>query len=104
MMRPLLLLLLVVTLYGGGCHATCRYWCKTPENQTYCCEDEREIPSKVGLKPGKCPPVRPVCPPTRGFFEPPKTCSNDGSCYGADKCCFDRCLGEHVCKPIQTRG
>lgn len=78
--------------------STCRHWCRTPQNQAYCCEDAREVPSPVGVKPGRCPPVRPVCPPTRSF-QPPATCSNDGRCGGFDKCCFDTCLQEHVCKP-----
>ncbi|XP_050726117.1 uncharacterized protein LOC127003452 [Eriocheir sinensis] len=80
--------------------STCRHWCRTPQNQAYCCEDAREVPSLVGVvKPGRCPPVRPVCPPTRSFQQPPATCSNDGRCGGFDKCCFDTCLQEHVCKP-----
>ncbi|XP_076050758.1 uncharacterized protein LOC143031148 [Oratosquilla oratoria] len=78
--------------------ASCRYWCKTPEGQAYCCEGENQPPGPLAVKPGVCPPVRPVCPPVRTFSGPPVTCSNDGSCGGADKCCFDRCLGEHVCK------
>ena len=24
---------------------SCKYWCKTPEGQVYCCEDEYELPS-----------------------------------------------------------
>ena len=76
----------------------CRYWCRTPQGQAYCCEDDNEPQSAVGVvKPGRCPPVRPVCPPTRSFG-PPQTCSNDGACGGFDKCCFDTCLQEHVCK------
>ncbi|XP_063841531.1 acanthoscurrin-1-like [Scylla paramamosain] len=79
--------------------STCRYWCKTPQGQAYCCEDSSQAPSFAGVvKPGVCPPVRPVCPNTRSF-QPPATCSNDGGCGGYDKCCFDTCLQEHVCKP-----
>ena len=78
--------------------STCRHWCRTPQGQAYCCEDNREVPSFVGVvKPGRCPPVRPVCPPTRSF-QPPASCSNDGRCGGIDKCCFDTCLQQHVCK------
>ncbi|XP_037792135.1 glycine-rich cell wall structural protein 1-like [Penaeus monodon] len=77
--------------------STCRYWCRTPEGQAYCCENINQPQSAAGVvKPGFCPPVRPVCP--LRSFQPPFTCSNDGACGGIDKCCFDRCLGEHVCK------
>ncbi|XP_037772699.1 whey acidic protein-like, partial [Penaeus monodon] len=74
----------------------CRYWCKTPEGQAYCCETVHEPETPVGTKPLNCPQVRPTCP---RFHGPPNTCSNDYKCAGLDKCCFDRCLGEHVCKP-----
>ena len=85
--------------YGGAAPSSgCRYWCRTPQGQAYCCEGSNQQQSFVGVKPGQCPPVRPVCPPTRSFG-PPRTCSNDGSCGGIDKCCFDTCLQEHVCKP-----
>ncbi|KAK7078794.1 hypothetical protein SK128_013926 [Halocaridina rubra] len=79
--------------------SACRYWCRTPQGQAYCCEDVSQPQSFAGVvKPGFCPPVRPVCPPVRSFL-PPATCSNDGACGGVDKCCFDTCLQEHVCKP-----
>ncbi|KAK7071072.1 hypothetical protein SK128_015588 [Halocaridina rubra] len=82
----------------GGISQTCRYWCRTPQGQAYCCEDNNQPQGPVGVKPGYCPPVRPVCPPIRNFA-PPLTCSNDYACSGYDKCCFDTCLQEHVCKP-----
>ncbi|XP_066954084.1 uncharacterized protein [Macrobrachium rosenbergii] len=81
-----------------GSSATCRYWCKTPENQAYCCEGNNELPTLPFVKPGVCPPVRPQCPPVRNFG-PPEPCSNDSKCAGVDKCCYDRCLEQHVCKP-----
>merc|ERR1711931_384922 len=41
------------------------------------------------------------CPPTRNFA-PPQPCRGDSFCNGIDKCCFDTCLREHVCKaPIE---
>nr|QOL09955.1 type IIa crustin cruIIa-1 [Penaeus vannamei] len=76
----------------------CRYWCRNPENQVYCCETDLEPEGPVGTKPLDCPLVRPTCPVSvRGLR--PITCSNDYKCGGVDKCCFDRCLQEHVCKP-----
>nr|XP_027208056.1 uncharacterized protein LOC113801826 [Penaeus vannamei] len=97
-------------IYGGGIQSgggfigpgisngpsECRYWCKTPEDQAYCCETVDEPETPVGTKPLNCPQVRPTCP---RFHGPPITCSNDYKCGDLDKCCFDRCLGEHVCKP-----
>ncbi|XP_068231861.1 pupal cuticle protein Edg-91-like [Palaemon carinicauda] len=82
----------------GGVSQTCRRWCRTPEGQAYCCESNNEPETLPFVKPGQCPPVRPQCPPVRSFA-PPQTCSNDSKCGGVDKCCFDRCLEEHVCKP-----
>ena len=78
--------------------SSCRFWCKTPQGQAYCCENANEAQTAVFTKGGHCPPVRPTCP-LRSFSGPPKTCSNDGACAGVDKCCFDTCLEEHVCKP-----
>ncbi|KAK7075458.1 hypothetical protein SK128_022108 [Halocaridina rubra] len=84
--------------FGVGISQTCRYWCRTPQGQAYCCETNDQAQGPVGVKPGFCPPVRPQCPPVRSFA-PPQTCSNDYSCVNIDKCCFDTCLQEHVCKP-----
>ncbi|KAK7069150.1 hypothetical protein SK128_007990 [Halocaridina rubra] len=82
----------------GGSSASCRYWCRTPEGQAYCCEGNNEpVAAYPSVKPGRCPPVRPQCPPVRGIL-PPISCSNDSKCPGAEKCCFDRCLEQHVCK------
>ncbi|KAG7158892.1 putative crustin-like antimicrobial peptide 7 [Homarus americanus] len=77
---------------GGGnlpIGASCRYHCRGV-NGYYCCDD----------KPGYCPPVRPDCPPTR-VFAGPQICINDSQCGGSDKCCYDTCLQESVCKPIE---
>merc|ERR1712183_1027397 len=85
--------------YPGGSSGSCRYWCRTPQGQAYCCEGGNQPAAPVGVKPGRCPPVRPNCPPVRNFGGPPQTCSNDYRCHGNNKCCFDTCLQEHVCKP-----
>ncbi|XP_066986804.1 uncharacterized protein [Macrobrachium rosenbergii] len=59
-------------------------------------------PSRPSLKPGQCPPVRPQCPVRQ--FVPPQPCVSDGYCPGSDKCCFDRCLEQRVCKPVSVFG
>ncbi|XP_042857765.1 uncharacterized protein LOC122244036, partial [Penaeus japonicus] len=79
----------------------CRLWCKGKyPGQFYCCEDSSKPVTIPVNKPGACPPTRPVCP---RFFTPPlvapQTCGDDSKCPGYDKCCFDICLEEHVCKP-----
>ena len=87
--------------YGGGSSGSsgsCRYWCRTPQGQAYCCEGGNEVASRPIVKPNQCPPVRPQCPPTRFGFRPPQQCSNDSRCPGAEKCCFDTCLQHHTCK------
>merc|ERR1712179_101162 len=89
----------------GSSSGSCRYWCRTPQGQAYCCEGGNEVASLPTLKPGQCPPVRPQCPPTRLGFRPPQQCSNDSRCPGVEKCCFDTCLQHHTCKaPISIYG
>ena len=92
--------------HGSGARpATCRYWCKTPEVKVNVNQAEKPAIASQVVKPGLCPPpppppIRPDCPLLQ-FGGPPQTCSKDGDCDSVDKCCFDRCLGEHVkiCKP-----
>ncbi|XP_042892210.1 galectin-3-like [Penaeus japonicus] len=84
---------------------SCTYWCRTPENQYYCCDrgNNQGQGNYPGTKPGYCPAVRDVCPPTRFGVNRPTPCAHDSQCIGfSDKCCFDRCLGEHVCKPASS--
>ncbi|XP_069993245.1 uncharacterized protein [Penaeus vannamei] len=85
--------------YGGG-SSSCRYWCRTPLNQYYCCGNTGQSSNLVAVHRGRCPQVRPYCPGTRDG--PPRPCSNDGDCSWLDKCCYDTCLGQHVCKPAQN--
>ncbi|CAL4140811.1 unnamed protein product [Meganyctiphanes norvegica] len=90
---------------GHGSSGSCRYWCRTPQGQAYCCEGGNEVASLPTVKPGQCPPVRPQCPPTRLGFRPPQQCSNDSRCPGVEKCCSDTCLQHHTCKaPISIYG
>nr|XP_045581407.1 uncharacterized protein LOC123745142 [Procambarus clarkii] len=85
-----------------GASDSCRYWCRTPENTFYCCDSSTVRtstfrPARVGC----CPPVRPDCPRTY-YPQAPVTCVHDSSCSNtSDKCCYDRCLEQHVCKPSQ---
>ncbi|XP_068244109.1 SUMO-interacting motif-containing protein 1-like [Palaemon carinicauda] len=77
----------------------CRYWCRSPRGQYYCCQTPEQSQVLTGLsKPGRCPPVRPLCPQVK-LVTPPQPCVNDALCSGYDKCCYDTCLQEHVCKP-----
>lgn len=82
---------------AGPVTGNCRRWCRRPPPQggVYCCEKGTDPISPVGEKPGFCPAIRSVCP---RFTAPPVTCSNDGSCIGVDKCCWDTCLCRHTCK------
>ncbi|XP_076050560.1 uncharacterized protein LOC143031063 [Oratosquilla oratoria] len=54
----------------------------------------------IQVKPGFCPPKQLFCRPIR-IFRLPAICSHDGNCGRAKKCCFDRCLKQHVCKHPQ---
>ncbi|XP_068244081.1 RNA-binding protein 12-like [Palaemon carinicauda] len=87
-----------------GASGTCKYWCRTPEGQAYCCDQGNNGGNFPIVRRGYCPPVRPLCPPTR-FGGPPINCAHDNDCgNNSDKCCFDRCLEQHVCKPAQGIG
>jgi len=89
---------------GVPAPSNCRYWCKTPEGQAYCCEGNNQPLINDEFRPGFCPPVRKECP-TRIFAGPPQTCSKHGDCSLTNRCCFDRCLEEHVCKEsLPTQG
>ncbi|XP_037772498.1 pupal cuticle protein 36a-like [Penaeus monodon] len=93
-------------IIGGGISngpSECRYWCRTPENQAYCCETAYEPETPVGTKFLECPDVRPTCPQSIRAGGPVR-CSNDYKCANFDKCCYDRCLKEHVCKPPSIFG
>lgn len=79
---------------------SCHYWCKTPQGSYYCCPGGWPTAAPVTVKPGLCPVVRPVCPKLYG---PPVRCTRDTTCAGDDKCCFDVCLQEKVCKPPRAR-
>ncbi|KAK8724754.1 hypothetical protein OTU49_010904 [Cherax quadricarinatus] len=71
----------------------CRYYCRRPGNDLYCCEDESDPFTRPALKLGICPAVGRQCsrdPVVIG-------CSNDSRCPGQDKCCYDVCYQRHIC-------
>jgi len=65
--------------------------------------------SVIVVKPGRCPPVRVVCPWSHPAVEAgsislrPVVCLNDSECSGTDKCCYDRCLLYYTCKPAEWK-
>ena len=77
----------------------CRFWCKSPENEIYCCE-KVEKPQANSGKPGKCPSIRYNCTRLNKLTIKPFLCSSDMVCHGKEKCCYDRCLKHHICKPV----
>ena len=83
--------------------AYCRYWCRTKDNKFFCCRYFRPTTTttttKKPRKPGFCPKIRTVCP--KKIFGPPVICNDDYECAGTDKCCYDRCIQDRVCKPIR---
>ncbi|XP_037081493.1 uncharacterized protein LOC119102235 [Pollicipes pollicipes] len=82
---------------------SCTYWCKTPTNRFYCCDDTpitHRPPVDQGHQ-GTCPPVRPFCPRRSLQSVGPRPCRSDFQCGRADKCCYDVCLKQRVCKPAQ---
>nr|XP_045612308.1 perlwapin-like [Procambarus clarkii] len=92
----LMVTLAVVTSQNvGGGNQGCRYFCRTPTNALYCCEDERSPINRPTVKPLLCPAVGTRCNPS-SFAIP---CSNDGACPGNNKCCYDVCRRRHICSP-----
>lgn len=60
------------------------------------------------VKPGHCPPLRTRCLPGYSRYPlttevfPAQLCVGDLDCPGYDKCCFDVCLNESVCKSFRS--
>ncbi|CAL4181924.1 unnamed protein product [Meganyctiphanes norvegica] len=96
-----LLRLLFVAVAVVGCVVAqdCARWCKDDQGRAYCCHDGRDTVGNSEVHHGHCPPIRKVCPATR--FQSPQVCSDDGECAYSSKCCFDKCLDHHTCKPAQ---
>ncbi|KAK4314663.1 hypothetical protein Pmani_014047 [Petrolisthes manimaculis] len=51
--------------------------------------------------PGNCPRPRIACPHHRIQALQPRFCNFDPECYGNEKCCYDVCLPNKVCKPSE---
>ncbi|XP_042230768.1 uncharacterized protein LOC121872154 [Homarus americanus] len=47
---------------------------------------------------GECPPSRAFCPGARSKFPHLSLCKTDYDCVESDKCCYDACLKNYVCK------
>merc|ERR1711942_129283 len=81
---------------GGGVippsGSVCQFWCNRG-GQYVCCENSQQA------HPGRCPVPRPQCPPVRSGFQGPQSCNLDIDCPYQNKCCYDTCLRERVCKP-----
>ncbi|XP_076051007.1 uncharacterized protein LOC143031268 [Oratosquilla oratoria] len=86
--------------HGGGCIK----WCHTPLNVVYCCAHPGPGDSFPGVKPGSCPPIRYQCSQHRVQNSDPQICTHDGNCRGSEKCCYDTCWKEHVCKLPNSSG
>ncbi|CAL4065766.1 unnamed protein product, partial [Meganyctiphanes norvegica] len=55
------------------------------------------------VHPGTCPPSHKECTDDlKGLsIHIPQICSDDAECRFYSKCCFDKCLDHHTCKPAQ---
>ncbi|CAL4178572.1 unnamed protein product [Meganyctiphanes norvegica] len=83
---------------GGGVvpasGSVCQFWCNRG-GKYVCCENSQQA------HPGRCPVPRPQCPPVRSGFQGPQSCNLDIDCPFQNKCCYDTCLNDRVCKPAQ---
>jgi len=70
----------------------CARFCRQPNGQYGCCNSAAES------HPGECPVPRPSCPPVRNFGVGPQACNIDIDCPFPNKCCWDTCLTQKVCK------
>ncbi|CAL4114889.1 unnamed protein product, partial [Meganyctiphanes norvegica] len=81
---------------GGGIippsGSVCQFFCNRG-GKYVCCENSQQA------HPGQCPIPRQQCPPTRSGFRGPQPCNLDIDCSYQNKCCYDTCLRERVCKP-----
>merc|ERR1712121_344147 len=84
------------SVLGGGVvpasGSVCQFWCNRG-GRYVCCENSQQA------HPGRCPIPRPQCPPVRAGFQGPQPCNLDIDCPFQNKCCYDTCLNDRVCKP-----
>merc|ERR1711973_593784 len=87
---------------SGGRSSSCTYWCQNFGGDGYYCCDDQNNNNNRNEKRGSCPRVRDFCTVASPGSGPPEPCyGNDYNCPGSDKCCYDRCLNQEVCKPAQ---
>ncbi|XP_076048584.1 uncharacterized protein LOC143029659 [Oratosquilla oratoria] len=88
-------LLALVSMEAQAQEATCRHWCSDGEI-FYCCQEEHKPPGPEKVKLNfSCPPPEIKCLGS-GHTD---SCIDDSNCQGNDKCCWNSCLGSHVCMP-----
>ncbi|XP_071552283.1 uncharacterized protein [Panulirus ornatus] len=73
----------------------CRYYCRAPNDEIYCCESDMDPITRPTVKGGVCPASEGSC----SYLTFVIPCSNDARCPDEDKCCFDSCQERHVCVP-----
>merc|ERR1712179_189299 len=92
------MMIVAVAVVGCVVGQDCARWCKDDQGRLYCCSSGPVGTSEV--HPGTCPPIRKQCTDALRF-QRPQVCSDDGECAYSSKCCFDKCLDHHTCKPAQ---
>ncbi|CAL4128343.1 unnamed protein product [Meganyctiphanes norvegica] len=113
----------IVVARKGKCHGNCSGFCWAhyspvcgSDGNTYSNECRLNYASCMNpsdnivvahkgkcLHPGTCPPSHKECTDAhKGLsIHIPQICSDDAECRFYSKCCFDKCLDHHTCKPAQ---
>ncbi|CAL4093116.1 unnamed protein product [Meganyctiphanes norvegica] len=97
LLRVLVVAVAVVACVVGK---DCVRWCKDDQSRSYCCHDGNRPILDSEVHPGTCPPIRKECTDALRINSP-QICSDDAECGFYSKCCFDKCLDHHTCKPGQ---
>ena len=83
----------ILSILGHKSVGSCKSWCLTSSNKYFCCT--RPMKATVRMKPGKCPPSKFFCPTVTSPSS--NSCSDDYTCGGGSKCCYDNCLKHKTC-------